>query len=103
MLQPFLLLNFLPKDIESALVNSLISVKASSCSDPNLYKVLRRYDESNSESVLFLDELPIGSQFRLHKQVFQKGVLRRKRFECIEVHSQRKYLVAGIAQVEKVE
>ncbi|MBU2018321.1 MAG: SprT-like domain-containing protein [Bacteroidetes bacterium] len=103
MLQPFLQLDFLPKDIEAALVNSLVTVKASSCSDPTLYKVLRKYDASKMDDVLFLDELPIGAKFRLHKQVFLKGALRRKRYECVELNSQRKYLVAGIAQVEKME
>ena len=99
LLQPFLELNFLPKDIESALINSLISVKASSCSDPGLFKMLKKYVANSNEPTIFVDDLPFGSHFGLNEMVFEKGKLRRKRYECLELNTKKKYLVSGIAQV----
>lgn len=100
MMKPVLDLNLFPKDVEIAVVNSLISVKAGSCSDPNLFRVLKNYD---SESVgLYLDELPMGANFRFQDRIFKKTGKRRTRFECVELKTNRKYLISGIAEVEEL-
>lgn len=103
LMKPFLELNFLPKDIEVALVNSLVSVKAASCTDPALYKVLKQYDLASQSDGVFLDSLELGTTFELDGRKFKKGFLRRKRFECIELSTNKKYLVTGIAQVKEIE
>jgi hypothetical protein len=91
----------LPKDIQNALVQSLISTKASSCSDHQLSRVLKAYDE-RKENMALLEELPNNTTFALNGKHFVKGPLRRKRFLCEEIHSKRKYLVNALAEVKPV-
>jgi SprT protein len=88
----------LPKDIEIALMNSLINTKASSCSDIGLSRILKNYDKQNDDYVL-LEQLPINSKFNLQGKLFVKGPLRRKRFICEEFQTKKKYLIYAIAEV----
>lgn len=88
----------LPQDIEKVLMNSLINVKASSCSDINLSRVLKNYDEVK-EGVKFLEELPKNAIFVLNGREYIKGDLRRKRYLCTEMISKRQYLVNALAEV----
>ncbi len=92
----------LPKDIETALLNSLINVKASSCSDVNLNRTLIRYDEKNEEQDT-LESLDKNSIFDLNGRLFRKGNLRRTRFYCTEIDSDKGYLVHGLAQVKEIK
>ena len=65
-----------PADITGALQKHLERPKASSCSDPHLFKVLKRYNP-HSDSV-FLEEIQEGEQFVLQKdRLFKKGKKRR--------------------------
>ena len=89
----------LPPSLEKAWIESLISVKASSCSDPKLVKALRLFSEVD-ENVQYLDELPTEAEFELNGKVFRKGALRRKRYLCLEVKSNKKYLISSTAEVE---
>lgn len=98
MMKPVLNLNLLPKDVENALVNSLVNVKANSCSDPSLFKILKAYD--TSEEQLFLDDLPLGARFLFQEREFQKIAKRRTRIECVEVATRKKYLISGLAEVD---
>lgn len=88
----------LPKDIENALVNSLVNMKASSCTDHQLSRVLLKYNEQKSGEII-LEELPMNTPFLLNGREFVKGPLRRKRYVCREVSSNRSYLVNSLAQV----
>jgi len=80
-------------------MNSLITVKASSCTDLNLYRVLKKYDERDGEITL-LEDLPPHSLFLLNGKKFEKGHLRRKRYLCTEVQTKRQFLVSAVAEVE---
>ena len=88
----------LPEDIENVLINSTIKIKASSCSDINLSRVLKKYDE-NKEGVELLERLPKNAIFVLNGKEFIKGDLRRKRYLCTEIISKRQYLVNALAEV----
>lgn len=92
----------LPQDIENALVNSLVNMKASSCTDHQLSRVLLKYDKK-PQGMAILEELPINSVFSLNGRDFVKGPLRRKRYVCQEVRSKRSYLVSSLAQVSPIE
>lgn len=89
-----------PKDIASALRKHLQRPKASSCSDPELFKVLKLYD-ANSTTV-FLDSLSEGVEFSFQDRVFKRGNKRRTRIECFEIKSGKTYLISGHAEVEKI-
>lgn len=91
----------LPKDIEIALMNSLVSTKASSCSDINLSRVLQKYDEVK-EGVEILERLPKNTKFAINGKHFIKGDLRRKKFLCQELKSGRLFLVNALAEVTPI-
>ena len=90
----------LPHDIEVVLTNSLINVKASSCSDQNLQRVLTKYNPKNTNFVT-LESLEKNSIFELNGRLFEKGVLRRTRFMCKEQHGKRYFLVNRLAMVKE--
>lgn len=92
----------LPKDVEIALVNSLVSVKASSCTDHNLSRVLKNYD-ATKEGTEILERLPKNTIFALNGREFIKGDLRRKRYLCKEVISDRMFLINSLAEVYPIE
>lgn len=102
LLLPVIQSGHLPKDIENALMNSLVNTKASSCSDQNLSRVLQSYDKPK-EGVEILERLPKNSTFALNGRHFIKGPLRRKRYICQEVKTKRSFLVNALAQVYPIE
>lgn len=98
LLVPALDKKLLPKDIEIALVNSLVNTKASSCADIPLMRVLKNYD-TQQEEVVFIENIEKNGRFLLQGKEFIKGELRRKRFLCEEVSSKKKYLIHTLAEV----
>lgn len=102
LLLPILDTGVLPEDVNTALKNSLYRLKASTCTDKNLYRTLKQYDESSDNTVL-LEQLDHHEQFRLGKRVFKRGPLQRTRYLCQEISSNRMYLVSGLAEVEKYD
>lgn len=96
---PIIDLRVLPADITNALIQSFVNVKASSCTDVKLHRVLKNYDDFNSNEIL-LEELSKNSTFVLGNQVFQKGNLRRTRYLCEEIGTQKKYLINALAIVK---
>ena len=92
----------LPRDIENALLNSLNSIKASSCSDINLQRVLLQYDAARTDEAT-LESLNKNSSFALNGKIFEKGILKRTRFLCTEKTTKRKYLINALAQVKEIK
>lgn len=91
----------LPTDIEHSLVNSLVSMKASSCTDQKLSRVLKKYDEPK-EGIIILEQLPKNTIFVLNGREFVKGEFRRKRFLCEETISKKMYLINSLAEVRPI-
>lgn len=88
-----------PEDILLALKKHFSNVKASTCSDPNLLRVLRKYDTT---PVLHVEELPANTIFTLSNgQSFIKGPKLRKRFRCKEVGTNKSYWVSPLAEVKE--
>jgi SprT protein len=92
----------LPQEIESALMKSLTNTKASSCSDTQLSRVLRRFDDHPAHLVA-LEELPKNATFVLQGRHFRKGELRRTRYLCEELTSKRIFLIHTLATVELID
>lgn len=99
---PFVELNILPKDIETALLKSFVNVKASSCTDIHLQRVLKSYDTIDSNEII-LEQISKNSTFALQDKVFRKGVLRRTRFLCEELATGKNYLINALATVKPIE
>lgn len=97
--KPILDRQILPLDITLAVGNYLRNIKASSCGDDALYRVLRRYDK---RPAVFVEHLNFGEKFKLNGQIFVKGKKLRKRYECVLVETNEKYRVHGVAEVEPI-
>jgi len=91
-----------PETLRAALMKSTTNMKASSCTDQQLQRTLLTFDSRN-DNLTTLEELPKNSIFALNGKTFQKGVLRRTRYMCTEIHSKRQYLVSALAHVELLE
>lgn len=100
LMYPLVQMGVLPRDVEQALLNSFSNMKASSCSDVQLNRVLKKYDKFASDEIL-LEELPKYSIFALDSKVFEKGDLRRSRFLCKEVNTGKQYLIYKLAVVQQ--
>lgn len=99
LMAPFLQLDIFPPDILQAIVRYMENPAASSCTDIHLYRVLRRYDADKSKQHT-VESIPANSIFTLQNgRVFQKGEKLRKRYKCIELSTDRTYLIHPIAEV----
>jgi len=102
LIQPFMHRDIFPEEVLTVLHKYMRNPAASSCSDISLLRVLRKYDKEPSR-LLHLEELPAGSIFKAgSERMFTKGKKHRVRFECTEMHTQRKYLFHPLAEVEPV-
>lgn len=99
LMQPFLKLNIFPNDILVAIVNYMDNPAASSCTDLNLYRILRTYDQQ-AGSVLTIENIAVDSIFAIKDgRIFQKKEKLRKRYKCVELSSNKIYLFHPIAEV----
>ncbi|XOV69165.1 MAG: SprT-like domain-containing protein [Fluviicola sp.] len=101
MLYPVVEAGHLPEDVSKAIERSLLNVKASSCTDQNLHRVLMQYDKPK-EGWVTLESLQMDSVFELNGKSYRKGNLRRTRYVCTNTNNQRKYLISALAQVKKI-
>ena len=104
----FVVRRVFPDDISTALSSYLKNPAATSCSDHNLFRTLKKYDVKNeSQEVFHLEELSANSRFALYQSrsgmIFQKGEKMRTRFRCLEVNTNRQYYVSGLAEVIQIE
>ena len=94
-------LNLFPPDIDKELYFQFLN-KGTFTGQANtaLEKALHKHDDIKS---LILNDLPEGSIFKLkNSMTFTKGKKLRKRYECTEFNSKRKYTVHGFAEVELI-
>lgn len=90
----------LPSDFTAVINDMLADPRASSCGDPALTAVLSRYDaQSNPQPRV--DELPVGSTFRLGSgRVFRHKRRLRTWHLCEEVHTRQTFRVRGSSRAE---
>ncbi len=91
-----------PENLREALLHSINNMKASSCSDQKLQRVLLTFNSSYDE-VVTLESLPKNSIFAINNRTFRKEHLRRTRYMCRELSSGRSYLISALAHVEPIE
>jgi SprT protein len=102
MMKPFFDQQVFPADVKQAINTYLDNPAASSCSDLNLYRSLRKYDTHKPEAVT-VEKLPANTTFKLKDgRIFRKGDKLRKRFKCVEIATRRIYLFSPVAEVEVV-
>lgn len=98
-------LHWFPFEIRPRLKKYISNPKASTASDHDLYLALRNYDQTpgNKTNTLYLRQLPKGRVFSLNDRKFVIIEKRRTRYLCKELHTNREYLVSGIAEVKEIE
>lgn len=105
LMQPFFEMGSFPEDIHAAIMAYLKNPAASSCTDLNLFRTLRRYDPvrdepSKTHGPVLIEQIPDGQYFLFRgKRLFQKLKKERTRFRCLEVNTQRIYLFSPIAEI----
>lgn len=97
LMRPYLAPAVLPDDVRATLARHLSDAAASSCSDPALVRVLRRYDDRPTP---LLEELPERTIFRLKDRLFVKGPARRTRVACRCLNDRRLYTIDRMAGVQ---
>ncbi|MCB9425888.1 MAG: SprT-like domain-containing protein [Flavobacteriales bacterium] len=99
MMLPYLRPEIFPHEILPLMARHFKSPTASSDTDATLSLALKQFDAKSDLYYVF--ELPQGAFFRLSNgKIFQKGPLRIKRYECIEVSTQRRFAFSPNAEVE---
>ena len=98
LIQPFLFPDIFPADVIEELSRYMRNPAASSCSDIDLLRVLKKYD-ANQDTIL-LEDVPLGETFKFNKnRYFVKGERVRKRYECKELPSNHSYLFNPLTEV----
>ena len=97
---PILNLQVFPNLLLKTLAHYMLSPKASSCSDPNLYTLLKSYNRSNDTCLL--QTLQVGNQFLFDEATYQYLQLKRTRVLCLQIRSGKKYLISKISSVKKI-
>lgn len=99
-LSSFLAQKIFPPQVESVLLDTLRNPGASSCTDVQLTRVLKKYDHKK-EKVFFVEELPPGTLFKIKGgRIFKKEEKVKKRFKCTEVATGKIYLFSPVYEVE---
>lgn len=102
LMDPFLQLTIFPKAIQEAVEYYMSNPAASSCTDLNLYRALQA--ANTTTAVVTVEMIPEDSYFKMpNGRIFQKKHKLRKRYHCIEVHTQGIYLFHPIAEIVPVE
>jgi SprT protein len=102
LMQPFLVPEVFPIDVLYAIRKYIENPAASSCTDTQLLRTLKSYDEDTGQ--VFLEYLPYKSVFLYNgNKVFQKGERIRKRFRCTEISTGVIYLFNPLTEVELFE
>ena len=68
--------------------------------ETELLLVLRKYNQVQKQGYLPVAEVPEGALFETDRgKVYQKGPIRRKRYECVELTSGLKYSFSAVMEV----
>ncbi len=97
LMTPFLKSSIFPETLLPALRKHFINPKASSDSDMELVIALNTHEKDDK---LYVFKIPEGEYFKIYNgRIFKKGPKLRKRFECEELSSGKKYLFNPLAEV----
>lgn len=99
LMAPFLNTDIFPHDIVNSLNKYMTNPAASSCSDIELLRTLKKYDEG--QQGILLEELVHGKVFIYNNREFARGERIRKRFKCVELKTKTVYLFSPLTEVEE--
>jgi SprT protein len=100
-LEDFMRLKLFPPDLHQTLLKSLHDLPASSCSDTNLTRALKKYDAG--DKTIMVEDISEGAHFKTADgRLFKRGRQIRKRIECVDLRSGKLYLFSPVYEVEPV-
>ncbi|HTA82149.1 MAG TPA: SprT-like domain-containing protein [Bacteroidia bacterium] len=103
LLHPFLNETVFPADIIASLKAYMIDPAASVCNDTKLFRVLNKYNTTQTDLHL-LEDLPLMSVFETTgNEKFIKQKKYRTRYLCTKISTKEEYLFHGLAQVKPVK
>ena len=97
--EPFLNSNIFPNSLLVLLRKHMQDPKSSFSYDSDLSKELDKYDNDNSEDLVYLDDLPPNSFFIYRDKKYVKVQKKRKRYLCKCLTNKRNYLFVTHAKV----
>lgn len=95
--QPMLTTAIFHEDVLKGLHRYFRNPKASSCSDPILYQLLKQFDEPSDK--ILLNQIQEGQGFIFNDKAFIKIEKKRTRSVCQEIESKKRYMISEIAEV----
>lgn len=102
-LRDFLEKKVFPADIAHELQNSLHNLGASSCSEPGLMRVLKKYDHDTIGLDLVENVLPGQWFVTRDNKVYRMEKKMRTRFLCTQHPSGKQYLFNGLYEVKIIQ
>lgn len=103
LLQPLIIKQFFPQDLNSALARFAQNIKAGFASDRKLWKILKSYDPDALHQYT-IEDLPENSLFvASNGKIFKKENRVRTRYRCYCLSNQRRYLFHPLATIEPLE
>jgi hypothetical protein len=92
----------IPQELRKALNKNDTKIKASSCTDPELFRVLKKFDEAKDQPI-HLEDIGNNELFEFRTRVFKRGILKRTRYLCQEVNTKKQYLINRLAEVRPID
>jgi len=103
LMTPLLTSSVFPEDLIDTVKKYIHNPAATSCSDVDMLRALKKYDKHNGEW-LHLEDLDINTKFRIKTgRVFFKKNLVRKNFLCIDAKTRNKYTLNPLIEVQPME
>lgn len=91
-----------PEDIHREIERTLHNPGASTCSEPGLMRVLKKYDPP-SDGLVFIENLKEGDWFVTRDNLcFQMGNKRRTRYLCTQFKTGKQYMFNGLYEVKPI-
>lgn len=102
LLLPILKMEDIPESIRNALAHEIDNLKATTSGNFALYKAISAYNQNDCD-VQYLMDIPFEKAFILQGKSFKKIALRRTRYLCRELNTNRSYLISKVAQVQIID
>ena len=100
LLKDFLGMGVFPPVIAAALRKTVANPAATANGETELLAVLRQFDTVKKEGVYTIGQLPDGTEFITENgRRFKKIGKRRKRYECVEIETGRRYSFSELSEV----
>ncbi|MCC6383979.1 MAG: SprT-like domain-containing protein [Bacteroidia bacterium] len=102
-ISPLLNTRIFPSELLPHVINYIRNPAATSCTDINMLRALKRYD-NDGENWLYLEEIETESLFKIRTgREFIKKQLVRKNFLCVDPKTKHKYTLNPLMEVQVIK